>query len=123
MRFLLASLLLILPGCVTASAAAPSVGTSQLTEEPAPKPRKARVQPPSPRPTVEVAAPAPAVEPSPAADPVAIALRKRGLLANDATSRKDVQASLRAFQKSQGLAETGFADQLTLKRLDVEARK
>ena len=122
MRPLLASLLLLLPACVTSTAAAHSEGTSTLTEEPAPKPRKARVQPVAVRPSVEPA-PAVKVDPPAEADPVAIALRKRGLLANDATSRKDVQASLRAFQKSQGLAETGFADQLTLKRLDVEARK
>jgi murein L,D-transpeptidase YcbB/YkuD len=122
MRLLLASLLLLLPSCVTAAAASRSEGTSTLTEEPATKPRKARVPPAAPRPVVEVATPA-TVEAPPAVDPVAVALRKRGLLASDASSRKDVQASLRAFQKSQGLAETGFADQLTLKRLDVEARK
>jgi hypothetical protein len=54
-------------------------------------------------------------------DAIAAALRKRGLLAADASS-KQLEAALRAFQDSQGLAATGFPDHETLRKLGIDPR-
>jgi len=55
-------------------------------------------------------------------DAIAQALRKRGFLAADASSGKDVEKGLRAFQESQGLAATGFPDHETLRKLGINPR-
>ncbi len=55
-------------------------------------------------------------------DAIAQALRKRGLLASDASSSKELEAALRAFQESQGLAATGFPDHETLRKLGIDPR-
>jgi Putative peptidoglycan binding domain len=56
-------------------------------------------------------------------DAIAAALRKRGFLAPEASSSKDVEKALRAFQDSQGLAATGFPDHETLKKLGIDPKK
>jgi hypothetical protein len=56
------------------------------------------------------------------ADAIAKALRKRGLLAPDASSGKDLEKALRDFQDSQGLAATGFPDHETLRKLGINPR-
>ncbi len=53
------------------------------------------------------------------ADAIADALRKRGLLSENASS-KELEAALRAFQDSQGLAATGFPDHETLRKLGLD---
>lgn len=123
MRLVFACFVLLFQSCVTTSATSAPEGTSTVTEEPTPAPvARPKVQARRSETFTSSGAaiaprPAERVEPQPVADPVAAALRKRGLLTASAPSRQDLQAALRAFQKSQGLAETGFADQLTLKKL------
>jgi Putative peptidoglycan binding domain len=56
-------------------------------------------------------------------DAIAAALRKRGFLAADASSSKDMEKALRDFQNSQGLAATGFPDHETLKKLGIDPKK
>jgi len=56
------------------------------------------------------------------ADAIAAALRKRGFLAADASSSKDLEKALRAFQESQGLAATGFPDHATLRKLGIDPK-
>jgi peptidoglycan hydrolase-like protein with peptidoglycan-binding domain len=51
---------------------------------------------------------------------LAQALRDKGFLAADAPPGTQLGASIRQFQKSQGLAETGFADRETLRRLGID---
>ena len=53
------------------------------------------------------------------ADVIAEALRKRGLLSGDASSTA-LEEALRSFQKSQGLAATGFPDHETLRKLGID---
>src|SRR5215813_3998273 len=51
---------------------------------------------------------------------LAQALRDRGFLAADAPPGTQLGASIRGFQRSQGLAETGFPDRETLTRLGID---
>lgn len=51
---------------------------------------------------------------------LAQALRDKGFLAADAQPGTQLGGPIRQFQKSQGLAETGFADRETLKRLGLD---
>jgi hypothetical protein len=53
-------------------------------------------------------------------DAIVAALRKRGLLSADTPSNTQLEAALRTFQQSQGLAATGFPDHETLRRLDIK---
>jgi murein L,D-transpeptidase YcbB/YkuD len=55
-------------------------------------------------------------------DAIAAALRKRGLLAAEASSSKDLEKALRTFQESKGLAATGFPDQETLRKLGIDPK-
>lgn len=55
-----------------------------------------------------------------ASDTIAAALRKRGFLGEDAGTSKNLEAALRGFQKSQDLAETGFPDHETLRKLGID---
>jgi Putative peptidoglycan binding domain len=55
-------------------------------------------------------------------DAIAAALRKRGLLAADASSSKDLEKALRTFQESTGLAATGFPDHETLHKLGIDPK-
>jgi peptidoglycan hydrolase-like protein with peptidoglycan-binding domain len=47
-------------------------------------------------------------------------LRDRGFLAADAPQGTQLGGSIRQFQKSQGLEETGFPDRQTLTRLGID---
>jgi len=51
---------------------------------------------------------------------LAQALRDKGFLAANAPPGTQLGASIRAFQKSQGLAETGYPDRETLTRLGID---
>ncbi len=51
---------------------------------------------------------------------LAAALRQRGFLAPDAPPETQLGASIRAFQRSEGLQETGFPDDETLRRLGID---
>jgi Putative peptidoglycan binding domain len=57
-----------------------------------------------------------------AADALAEQLRARGLLAPEASTSQDLARALRAFQKSEGLAETGFPDRETVRRLGLDPK-
>jgi peptidoglycan hydrolase-like protein with peptidoglycan-binding domain len=63
--------------------------------------------------------PAPGV-PSSSREQLAQALRERGFLAADAPPGTQLGGSIRQFQKSQGLEETGFPDRQTLTRLGID---
>lgn len=67
--------------------------------------------------------PLPAAEfknPTNSREQLAQALRDKGFLAADAPEGTQLGGPIRQFQKSQGLAETGFADHATLKRLGID---
>lgn len=53
---------------------------------------------------------------------VAEKLRTLGFLAPDAKGTKALEAGVRKFQESQGLAATGFTDHETLKRLGIDPK-
>lgn len=53
---------------------------------------------------------------------LAAALRQRGFLAADAPEGTQLGESIRAFQRSAGLDETGFPDDETLRRLGIDPR-
>jgi hypothetical protein len=57
-----------------------------------------------------------------ATDALAEQLRARGLLAPNASTSAELAKALRAFQKSEGLAETGFPDRETVRRLGLDAK-
>ena len=57
-----------------------------------------------------------------ASDSIAAALRTKGFLGEDAGTSKSLETALRAFQKSQGLAETGFPDHETLRKLGIDPK-
>jgi hypothetical protein len=57
-----------------------------------------------------------------ATDALAERLRARGLLAPNASTSAELAKALRAFQKSEGLAETGFPDRETVRRLGLDPR-
>jgi peptidoglycan hydrolase-like protein with peptidoglycan-binding domain len=57
-----------------------------------------------------------------ASESIAAALRTKGFLGEDAGTSKSLETALRAFQKSQGLAETGFPDHETLRRLGIDPK-
>jgi hypothetical protein len=58
-----------------------------------------------------------------ATDALAEQLRARGLLAPNASTSADLARALRAFQKSEGLAETGFPDRETVRRLGLDPKE
>jgi len=59
--------------------------------------------------------------PSPSSrERLAQALRDRGFLDRDAPQGTQLGASIRAFQRSEGLAETGWPDDETLRRLGID---
>jgi Putative peptidoglycan binding domain len=60
-----------------------------------------------------------AVEPT-SRERLAQALRERGFLAPDAPKGTQLRGPIRQFQKSQGLAVTGFPDRETLSRLGID---
>ena len=66
--------------------------------------------------------PAPATTGGPASsrEQLAQALRDRGFLAADAPPGTQLGWSIRQFQKSQGIQETGFPDRETLTRLGID---
>ena len=51
---------------------------------------------------------------------LAAALRDRGFLPRDAPEGTQLGASIRAFQRSEGLRETGYPDDETLRRLGID---
>ena len=51
---------------------------------------------------------------------LAAALRKRGFLSPDAPEGTQLGWSIRQFQKSEGLPQTGFPDDETLRRLGID---
>jgi peptidoglycan hydrolase-like protein with peptidoglycan-binding domain len=53
---------------------------------------------------------------------LAQALRQRGFLAPDAPEGTQLGASIRAFQRSEGIRETGWPDDETLRRLGIDPR-
>jgi peptidoglycan hydrolase-like protein with peptidoglycan-binding domain len=57
-----------------------------------------------------------------ASDSIAAALRTKGFLGEDSGTSKNLENALRAFQKSQGLAETGFPDHETLRKLGIDPK-
>ena len=58
--------------------------------------------------------------PSNSREELAQALRDRGFLAADAPPGTQLGGSIRQFQRSQGLEETGFPDRQTLTRLGID---
>ena len=50
------------------------------------------------------------------------ALHDRGLLPPDAEPNAELNAPIRAFQRSQGLPQTGWPDDETLRRLGIDPR-
>ena len=83
---------------------------------------KAVTPPPDPGHPALASSPAQMMAPG-SADAIAAALRKRGLLAADDTSSKDLEKALRTFQDSQGLAATGFPDHETLRKLGISPKQ
>ena len=51
---------------------------------------------------------------------LAAALRQRGLLPADAPEGTTLNGAILAFQKSEGLPQTGFPDDETLRRLGID---
>ena len=51
---------------------------------------------------------------------LAAALRSRGFLPVDATEGTQLGGAIRAFQKSEGIAQTGYPDDETLRRLGID---
>jgi len=95
-RFILAALVML--------------GVSCAHEPPAPG--QAGAQPPLP--------PAEAKVPANSREQLAQALRDRGFLSPEAPPGTQLGWSVRQFQKSQGLAETGYPDRETLTRLGID---
>lgn len=61
--------------------------------------------------------------PSPSSrEQLAGALRERGFLPPESPQGTQLGASLRAFQRSEGLPETGYPDDQTLRRLGIDPR-
>jgi len=58
-----------------------------------------------------------------AREKIARALQSKGFLEQGETKGTDLSASIRKFQGSQGLAETGFPDHETLMRLGVDPKE
>jgi hypothetical protein len=121
LRRLATALLCLVLGCSHAQ-------TVASPTSPSPKEAPTRL-PPSSAVTPESEPGHPALASSPgqllapgAADAIAEALRKRGLLSATASS-KELEAALRTFQESQGLAATGFPDHETLRKLGIDPGK
>ncbi len=51
---------------------------------------------------------------------LAAVLRQRGFLPRDAPEGTQLGAAIRAFQRSEGIRETGFPDDETLRRLGID---
>jgi hypothetical protein len=113
-------LLLALFACSHSKTTAPP--SKQAAEE-APRLPKASAATPETEPGHPPLAAAPGVMLKPGAtDSLAEQLRARGLLAPDASTSAELARALRAFQKSEGLAETGFPDRETVRRLGLDPK-
>ncbi len=120
MRYPLTLLLGLLLACSHAETVA-TPATPSPPDAPTRLPSARTLTPPSePGHPPLAASPAQLMAPD-SADAIADTLRKRGLLSSDAGS-KDLEAALRRFQDSQGLAATGFPDHETLRKLGIDPR-
>jgi hypothetical protein len=97
---------------------------SEQASEEAPRLPTAKAATPKTEPGHPPLAAAPGVMLKPGAtDALAEQLRSRGLLAPNASTSADLARALRAFQKSEGLAETGFPDRETVRRLGLDPKE